>query len=925
MKTPNLQRASQTRRQVFRRIRDEIARMQGQGDMDRLLNAMRQGLLELDVRFDHCGVNLVEEGPPPQVTAYTLEASGDWRHRHCQPPAVAFLMDVWRRGQTAYRPDLQRHDTHGETSWLHHSLRSIVDVPFQQGTLALSSREPDAFTDDDLELLEDMAHILGDGLLRLDDLNVLARRAAELEQRNQALEGEVAARRRNEQIQRQRLRVLELLATGAPLDKILESLITIAETANPDVFGSVLLVDPEARRLRHGAAPKLPDFFNQTVDGLVYGPGIGSCGNTAHSGQRTIAEDIQTHAFWTQYRDLAAKAGLGACWSEPIIAPDGTVLGTFAMYFAQPRHPSDEDLEFSRELAHLGGIAIAHHQAAEALRVSHRHQAERLALQQLRNQVWEMASEADIEKVMTAVMEIMRGFDIPFDSASINVIDDIAQPSKVRYHLYLGSAKGGGQWQKTAADSGLELILDFWRRPKPTYRPDLRRHDPYAEGPDVSKLLDYEVRSIIDVPFSHGTLAFNSARPDPYSDSDVAFMRDLADILSGGFRRLQDIKTLHRQEAALRQAQKMEAIGELTAGVAHNFNNMLQGILGNIVLARQDAPDDIRPLLENAEQVVQSAADMVRQLMVFSRQGLRPAKEAVDIATLVQRVADICLKTFDRKIELRLQLPPHLPPVLGAAAQLEQALLNLCLNARDALEGLKDRLPYLSIEAEVQNPPRLPDSAPPDAPDGPYVCLSLSDNGSGMDEKTRQRVFDPFFTTKEGGTGLGLSTVFGIVADNGGWIECDSTPHIGTRFSIFLPASVHSQSPPAPQATRPAELPHGTETLLVIDDEESVRNPVALLFERLGYTVHKATDGQEGLQVYRQDPDAIDLILLDLSMPRMSGTEVLKAIQGTGHSVKVMLFTGHAPDQRPAGVDDLIAKPFSLIELSRRVRKLLDG
>ena len=235
------------------------------------------------------------------------------------------------------------------------------------------------------------------------------------------------------------------------------------------------------------------------------------------------------------------------------------------------------------------------------------------------------------------------------------------------------------------------------------------------------------------------------------------------------------------------QAQKMEAVGQLTAGIAHNFNNMLQGVVSNLELAQLDADARMMPTLDSALEATHRTAEMVQQLLMFSRLGMRTRHRIVDLVKIVRDTEAICLKTFDRKISLTVDWRP-LPPATGDSIQLQQVFLNLCINARDALEEVRHPAPAIQLDLETAH---ITPAVYPALQPGPYLVVHISDNGTGMDEKTRKRIFEPFFTTKsvDRGTGLGLSTAFGIVKDHKGWIECKSSVGSGTRFSVVLPVA----------------------------------------------------------------------------------------------------------------------------------------
>ena len=379
-----------------------------------------------------------------------------------------------------------------------------------------------------------------------------------------------------------------------------------------------------------------------------------------------------------------------------------------------------------------------------------------------------------------------------------------------------------------------------------------------------------------------------------------------------------------RLEEQLRQSQKMEAVGQLTAGIAHNFNNMLQGISGNLQLALLDADEQLAELLEDADQVTHRAADMIRQLMVFARQGIQPSIRPISLGPVIADTIEICRRSFDRKIEILVDGAPDLT-VLGDAGLLQQALLSLLINARDALETAAH--PTIRISAHGADVQPVVDGRARAV--AGFAEVRVSDNGEGMNAATRQRIFDPFFTTKtvDKGTGLGLATVYGIISQHQGWVTCDSEPGKGATFSVFLP--VDETATAAPEAVPETD---GAEaalkgTLLVIDDEDVVRETTRRLLERLGYRVLLAADGAHGLLLFREQIEAVQLVLLDLSMPEMSGREVLAQLRHLRPDIRVLIFTGYSSEVGDVeGADGIVEKPFTVRELTGKIQALLtDG
>jgi len=384
-----------------------------------------------------------------------------------------------------------------------------------------------------------------------------------------------------------------------------------------------------------------------------------------------------------------------------------------------------------------------------------------------------------------------------------------------------------------------------------------------------------------------------------------------------------DITARTQLESQLRQSQKMEAVGQLTAGIAHNFNNMLQVISGNLHLLHDQVPTALRDHLADAEQSASRAADMVRQLMIFARPAGAHRPQPFDLAALLRHILAICRQTFDQHLALEAQIAPQLPQVQGHTGQLEQVLLNLLINARDALEEAANPAPRIGAYLQLAAPGDLPADLPP----GPYLLLQVSDNGVGMDAVTQARIFEPFFTTKPvgKGTGLGLATVYAIVREHRGRILCESRAGEGTTFSVLLPA-LGAPAPAETPAPESVPLPRGTETLLLIDDEKLVRRTLGQSLERAGYRVLEAEKGEEGLEILRREGRQVALVVLDLSMPGMSGAEVLEHLGRFEARPKVVLLTGYAADPAQyTTADEVLQKPLKLADLVRRVRQLLDG
>jgi hypothetical protein len=386
---------------------------------------------------------------------------------------------------------------------------------------------------------------------------------------------------------------------------------------------------------------------------------------------------------------------------------------------------------------------------------------------------------------------------------------------------------------------------------------------------------------------------------------------------------------LEASEAQLRQAQKMEAVGQLAGGIAHDFNNILTVICGYSGFALGSLPSD-SPARADLNEVLtagQRAATLTRQLLAFSRRQVL-APQLLDLNEVIRASWQMLRRLIAENVELTASYAADPALVRADAGQLDQIVLNLVVNARDAMPtGGKLHLATENIDIDATSAIEHAGVAL-----GPYVRLRVTDTGAGMSPEVQARIFEPFFTTKEvgRGTGLGLSTVYGVVKQSGGHIEVASTPGRGTTFSILLPrigregGSASSASP----AAEPA--PRGTETILLVEDEAPVQSFATRVLGQLGYRVLVAGDGQEALELQASHAGRIDLLLSDVIMPRVSGGELARELLRRIPGLPIVFFSGYAPDASlsshlPAEGFTLIAKPFTAEELARAVRAALQG
>ena len=384
---------------------------------------------------------------------------------------------------------------------------------------------------------------------------------------------------------------------------------------------------------------------------------------------------------------------------------------------------------------------------------------------------------------------------------------------------------------------------------------------------------------------------------------------------------VEDVSERKQLEQRLLQIQKIEAVGRLAGGIAHDFNNLLTVILGfgELALQRLDSNHPVRPDLEEVQQAAESAKSLTRQLLAFSRkQVLQP--QVIDLNGVVRRMTSMLQRVIGEDIELVTHLDPSLGHVNADPGQIEQVVMNLAVNARDAMPGGGQ----LTIAtANVDLDPDATINVDIDA--GAYVLLKMRDTGTGMDETVQSHLFEPFFTTKgrDRGTGLGLATVYGIVKQSGGSIWVESSPGHGATFQIYLP---RVKQPIEAAATRAPEPLRGKETILLVEDQPAVLAITLAMLSGHGYTVLQATSGDEALRIIRQHPAPIDLLLTDVVMPSMSGPELARQLPpGT----RVLYTSGYTDDAiLNHGVLDpdvaFIGKPFTLQALLQKVREVLD-
>lgn len=453
-----------------------------------------------------------------------------------------------------------------------------------------------------------------------------------------------------------------------------------------------------------------------------------------------------------------------------------------------------------------------------------------------------------------------------------------------------------------------------------------------------------KVRSLLAIPLVVNEKAIggiNLSHPDinAFTDNDVRIMQMVANFTAAVINNAllhnelflknnsleKTLEELSAAQAELLQAQKMESLGIMAGGIAHDFNNILVGILGYASLLKNLVAQDAK-LYKYADTIETSAsrgAQLTQQLLLFAR-SKKTALAPTNLNTVIKEVLALFSTGVDKKITIEKNLAPDIGMVDCDSGQMHQALLNIVINARDAVsENGKITITSGNVYVEDTSSPSLQGLVP-----GKYVLVSVTDNGQGMDKETVKKIFDPFFTTKEAGkgTGLGLSMVYNTIKKHRGAIEVNSEIGKGATFNIYLPYSSAQKTPRRPLEEK-NDQPQGHETVLLVDDEEVIRGFATEILSAHGYQVIACQNGREALEIYAPSPGKIDLVILDLFMPVMDGKETLAALKKINPQVRVVISSGYAETKELKGLEGeicaFIHKPYKSAELLKKVREVL--
>jgi len=787
--------------------------------------------------------------------------------------------------------------------------RVFLGVPLKQGdqvlgVLSIRTRRTEGFSPEDLSIASAFA---AQAAIALEN----ARLYRQAEARAEKLKA---------------LSALTRLMTSAPdASHVFDAVARAATTLLDAATARVWVADPVSRMLRtEGRYEPDPALAHLMADSPAIAYGEGLVGRVAESGAAEYVPDIRTDARWLNRR-LATEADLRSFIGLPLTV-DGHVVGVLSVFFRQERCVAGEDRELMTLLADQAAVAIRNAHLMEGLRTRQSDLETLLEVGRQLSQIQPLPSLLDaIAKACGRVLgsgsvglRLVEGDDLVLAGSWGDAKEVMLSP-----RLKIGQSLSG----QVAVTGESLVVTDLANDPRiiPEHREAIRRRGyrallavPVKIGPRVVGVLSVRTRQAGG--FSTEDLSIATAFA-----SQAAVALENSRLYQETERAYQELSQTQEQ---LTQARKMEAVGRLAGGVAHDFNNLLMVIMGRseLLLQQLEADDPKRGATELIRDTTRRAADLTRQLLAFGRkQVLQP--RVLDLNAVVDNMSELLRRVIGEDIALGTALDPELGRVKADPGQLEQVIVNLAINARDAMpEGGQLTIETVNVELDASYARRHVEVTP-----GPHVMLALSDTGIGMDEATQARIFEPFFTTKPlgKGTGLGLATVYGIVRQSGGNVWVYSEPGRGTTFKIYLPRVEDLPEPmdADPVAGQPLR---GMETVLLVEDEPAVRDLARDVLTARGYTVLVARLGAEALQICERHPGPIQLAVTDVVMPEMNGRELAQRLAVLRPGLKILYMSGytdHAVVNH--GVLDpgtvFLQKPFGPGVLVRKVREILDG
>ncbi len=663
--------------------------------------------------------------------------------------------------------------------------------------------------------------------------------------------------------------VLRLILTSGDLEATLERIALALERRLGDAVVSIHLRDPDRCRLVIAAAPSMTDGFTHALAEVDIGDGVGACGTSAYLGEPVTVHDLWTDPRGGDFREVAREHGLRGCWSVPFHGGDGDVLGTIAVYRSTPNTVTADELGHTADLAHLVSLVV----------------------EQLETRRQLVESEERFRLLAEATSEVVWDWDLITDRVWWS--DDLAP----RFGYDPAELATGPEWLDHLHPDDQARIGNELQRA--------------IDGRDRTWVGEYRLRR------SDGRVAYIVDHGAIIRDRRGRALRMIGGLVDQTERR--------ELEQQYLRAQRMESIGMLAGGIAHDLNNVLSPIvMAADLLLYEDLRDDLRETVETIGLSARRGADMVRQVLTFAR-GLDGERTVVEVDTLLADLKRIIQESFLPDVELVLDTRGATPTVFGDATQLQQVLLNLAMNAREAMP--QGGRMVITTDHEVVVPGDL--DAPPDLAPGAFVCITVEDSGDGLHPEVRERMFEPFFTTKPAttGTGLGLATSLAIVRSHRGAIQVESEPGSGTAVTVWLPASTEAAGI-EPQKPEQEPVRGNGELVMVVDDEAAVRAVTRQALEVFGYRVITAKDGAEAVTRFA-GTGRVDLVIIDVMMPVIEGLEAIGRMIEIDPDACIIAISGVTderllPRAAEAGAREVMSKPFSTHLLLHTVRQVLD-
>ncbi len=672
----------------------------------------------------------------------------------------------------------------------------------------------------------------------------------------------------------------EISNPNIPLDDVLTDLIHFVERIKPDTYASILFLDEGGQHLIDGIGARLDAVYLAGIDGLTIGKNIGSCGSAAFSKSLVITDDIAHDPRWEKFKDFALTFNLRACWSQPILDSEQRVLGTFAMYFSEPKQPSETDIDLIKRASHLTRNAIVHKRSMQTLMTSQAALQEAQKMAHLGN--WEH------DLLNNKVIWSDEKYDI------FGVDKETFQPS---YKAFMSRV-----------------------------HPDDRNRvdQAYTEAVKSKQPFDQKFRLLLPcktVKHVHDKCKiFYDAHGTPCKS--VGTTQDITQIV-------QEEEERKQHQEKMEHVQRLESLGVLAGGIAHDFNNILTAILGNAELARTkiEQSSQAQHYIKHITQASQKAANLCRQMLAYSGKG-QFIIQATNLSDLVVEMSQLLSVTLPKNVVLRLDLSKQLPAIDADVTQLQQVIMNLVINASEAIGEHSGAISIVTGVVRIDQDYLASTFVDEELEEGLYIYLEVSDTGCGMDAETHARIFEPFFTTKFTGRGLGMAAILGIVRGHEGAIKSYSELGKGTTFKLFFPQSSENASP-LPSAQTKALGWRSNGCVLIVDDEETIREVGTDMLIDLGLSVKQASDGLQAIEVYKEYKHDIHAVILDMTMPHMGGEDTYVELCRINPDVQVILSSGYNEQDATnrfagKGLAGFLQKPYTSDELATQLSKILN-